>query len=92
MGSMIKADMFDNMRELVAGMMKEYYEHKGIWVNSSVPYSLSSNRVTKGLVGMATHGTHAMLRDLNFPPCFWVVVMTTFMHLCNRRRWGRTTA
>ena len=74
------------MRELVAGTMKEYYEHKKIWVNSSVPYSLSSNGVTKGLVGMATHGTHAMLRNSNLPPCFWAVVMTTFRHLRNRRR------
>ena len=46
-GSMIKAIMFDNAKELVAGRMKEYCEHKGIQINSSVPYSLSSNGVTE---------------------------------------------
>ena len=33
---------------------------------------------------MATNGKHAMLHDLNLPPRFWAVVMTTFMYLRNR--------
>ena len=32
-GCMIKAVMFDNAKELVAGRMKEYYAHKEIWNN-----------------------------------------------------------
>ena len=37
-GSTIKAVMFDNAKELMAGRMKEYCEHKGIRINSSTPY------------------------------------------------------
>ena len=46
-GSTIKAVMFDNAKELVAGRMKEYCEHKGIRIGSSVPYSPSSNGVAE---------------------------------------------
>jgi hypothetical protein len=46
-GSTIKAVMFDNAKEPVAGRMKEYCEHKGIQINSLVAYSPSSNRVAK---------------------------------------------
>ena len=28
--------MFDSVKELMAGRMKEYCEHKGIWINSSL--------------------------------------------------------
>ena len=83
-GSTIKAFMFDNAKELVAGRMKEYCEHKGIRINSSVPYSPSSNGVAERLVGVATNGTRAMLRDSNLPPRFWAEAMTTFMYLRNR--------
>ena len=34
-GSMIKAVMFDNVKELVDGRMKEYCEHKEVWINWS---------------------------------------------------------
>ena len=83
MGSTIKAVMFDNAKELIAGRMKEYCEHKGIPINSS-PYSPSSNGVAERLVGVATNGTLAMLRDSNLPPRFWAEAMTTFMYLRNR--------
>ena len=83
-GSMIKAVMFDNAKELVAGKMREYYEHKGfISDNSSVPYSPPSNVVAKRLVGVATNGTRASLRDSNLPPTFWAEAMNTFMYLRN---------
>ena len=47
MGSMIMAVIFDDAKEVVARRMEEYCEHKGIWINSLVPYSPSSNRFTK---------------------------------------------
>ena len=84
MESMIKAVMFDNARELILGRMKEYCEQKGIHINSSVPYSPSSNGIAERLVGVATNGTHAMLHDSNLPPRFWAEAMTTFMYLWNR--------
>ena len=67
MGSTIKAVIFDNAKELVAGRMREYCEHKGIRIriDSSVPYPPSSNRVAERLVGVATSSMHAMLRDSN---------------------------
>ena len=37
--STIDVVMFDDAKELVAGRMKEYCEHKGIWIDSSIPYS-----------------------------------------------------
>ena len=40
--STIKAVMFDNAKEFVAGRMKEFCDQKGIHINSSVPYSPSS--------------------------------------------------
>jgi len=83
-GSTIKAVMFDNAKELVAGRMREYCEQKGIRINSSVPYSPSSNGVAERLVGVATNGTRAMLRDSSLPPRFWAEAMTTFMYLRNR--------
>ena len=44
---------------------REYCEHKGSRINTSVPYSPSSN----GLVDVvATNGTRAMLGDSNLPP------------------------
>ena len=82
--STIKAIMFDNARELVLGRMKEYYEQKGICINSSVLYSPSSNRIAERLVGVATNSTRTMLRNSNLPPCFWAEAMTTFMYLQNR--------
>jgi hypothetical protein len=83
-GRTIKAVIFDNAREFVAGRMSEYCAQQGIWIISSVPYSPSSNRVTERLVGVATNGTHAMLQDANLPPCFWAEAITTFMYLQNR--------
>ena len=53
--------------------MREYYEHKGIRINSSVLYSALSNGVAKRLVSVATNGIRAMLRDSNLPPHFWEV-------------------
>ena len=35
-------------------------------------------------VGMAMKSMHAMLHDLNLPPCFWAEVRSIFMYLCNR--------
>ena len=83
-GRTIKAVMFDNAKEFVEGRMREYCEHKGIRINSSVPYSPSSNGVAKRLVGVATNSTRAMLRDSNLPPRFWAEAMNTFMYLRNR--------
>ena len=40
------AVMLDNVKELMAGRMKENCEHKWIRLNSSVLYSPSLNRVT----------------------------------------------
>ena len=51
-GSAAKAVMFDDVKELVAGRMREYCEHKGLRVNASVQCSPSSNRV-------AEHQQHA---------------------------------
>ena len=82
--STIKAVMFNNARELVLGRMKEYCEQKGIHINSSVPYSPSSNGIAERLVGVATNSTHAMLHNSNLPPHFWAEAMTTFMYLRNR--------
>ena len=48
--STIKRVMYDNARELVAGRMREYCEHKGIRINSSVP----SNGVAERLACVAT--------------------------------------
>ena len=39
--SMIDVVMFDNAKELMAGRMKEYCEHKGIWIDLSIPSHLS---------------------------------------------------
>ena len=61
--------MFDNAKELMAGRMKEYYEHERRWINSLVPYSPSSNGVAERHVGVGTNGTRAILRDSNLPPC-----------------------
>ena len=61
-GCTIKGVMFDNAKELVTGRMKEYYEHKGIRINSSVPYSPLSNGIADS---GATNGTRAMLHDSN---------------------------
>jgi len=72
----IKAVMFDNAKELVAGKMKEYCKWKGIRINSSVPYSPSSNGVAERLVGVATNGMRAMLRDSKGPlPCYPTMVL-----------------
>ena len=76
--------MFDNTKELLAGRMKEYCEHKGMWINTSVSYSPSSNGVAERNVGVATNGTRAMLRDSNVPPRFWVEARSIFMYLRNR--------
>ena len=85
-GNTIKAVMFDNARELVLERMKGYCKQKGIRINSSVPYSPSSNGVAERLVGVATNGTRAMLRDSNLPPHFWAEAVTTYMYLRNRIR------
>ncbi len=45
--STIKAIMFNNAREFIAGRMKEFCDQKGIHINSSIPYSPSSNRVAE---------------------------------------------
>src|SRR5258706_5719515 len=82
--STIKAVMFDNAREFVAGRMKEFCDQKGICINSSVPYSPSSNRVDEGLVGVGTNGPQVMLRDAALPARFWAEAMSTFMYLRNR--------
>ena len=82
--STIKAVMFDNAREFIAGRMKEFCDQKGIRINSSIPYSPSSNGIAERLVGVATNGTRAMLRDSDLPPRFWAEAMTTFMYLRNR--------
>jgi hypothetical protein len=71
--------------------MSEYCAQQGIRIISSVPYSRSSNGVAERLVGVATNGTHAMLRDANLPPRFWAEAMTTFMYLRNRKTNNGTT-
>ena len=43
----IEVVMFDDAEELMAGRMRDYCEHKGIWINSSVPYSPPLNGATK---------------------------------------------
>ena len=63
-GSTIKADMFDNAKELVAGRMKECCEHKGTKGYGLTPWS----RTHLGRVGVATNGTRAMLCDSNTLP------------------------
>ena len=83
-GRTIKMVMFDNAKELVAGKMQEYCDERGIRIISSTPYSPPSNGIAERLVGVATYGTRAMLRDSSLPPRFWAEAMTTFMYLRNR--------
>jgi transposase InsO family protein len=83
-GRTIRTVMFDNAREFVAGRMKEFCDQRGIRIISSTPYSPPSNGIAERLVGVATHGTRAMLRDSGLPPRFWAEAMTTFMYLRNR--------
>ena len=66
--------------------MREYYEHKGIRINSSVLYSALSNRVAKQLVGVATNSICMMLHNSNLLPHFYLGSggMTTFMYLHKR--------
>ena len=59
--------MFDDARELVVGKMRQYCEHKGTRIDSSVQYSPLSNEVADRVVGVATNSTRAMLRDSNLP-------------------------
>ena len=80
----MKAVMFDDAGELVAGRMWESGEHKGIRINSSVPYSPWSNGVAELFFGVATDGIRAMLRDSNLPPHFWAEGVMTFMYLHKR--------
>ena len=80
----VKTVMFDNAGELVAGRMREICDERGIHIISSVPHSPSSNGVAERLVGVATSGTRAMLRDSGLPPQFWAEAMATFMYLRNR--------
>ena len=80
----IRTVMFNNAKELVAGGMKEFCNGHGIRIISSVPYSPSSNGIAERLVGVATDGTRAMLRDSALPARFWAEAMNTFMYLRNR--------
>jgi len=80
----VRTVMFDNAKEFVAGRMKELCDERGIRIISSVPYSPSSNGIAERLVGVATNGTRAMLRDSGLPPRFWAEAMSTFMYLRNR--------
>jgi hypothetical protein len=79
----VKTAMFDNAKELVAGRMKEFSD-KHSRIISSVPYSPSSNGIAERLVGVATNGARAMLRDSGLRQRLCVEAMTTFMHLWNR--------
>lgn len=92
-GSTIEAVMFDNTKELLAGRMREYCEHKGVRINSWVPYSPSSNGVAERLVGVATIDTRAMLRDSKALPRFWAQRQLTPSCTCvTGRQQGRTKA
>jgi len=82
-GKKVKMVMFDNVRELIAGRMKEFCDGCGMKIILSVPYSPSSNGVAEHLVGVATSGTCTMLHNVNLPPHFWAEAMTTFMYLHN---------
>ena len=57
--STAKPVVFYDEKELVAGSMREYCEHKGIRIHSPVPYSPSSNGVAEG----QQHAVRAMLHD-----------------------------
>ena len=84
MDSRIKAVMCDSAQELVAGRMREYCEGKGIRINSRLRSTTVSRGPIERLVGVATNGTCAMLRDSNLLPHFWAEAMTTLMYLRNR--------
>jgi len=73
----VRTVMFDNVKELVAGRMKELCNKRDIWIISSVPYSPSSKGVT-------TNGTWAMLHGSGLPPRFWAKAMGTLMYMRNR--------
>jgi len=64
--------MFKQPERLVAGRVSEFREQQ------------DSNRVPERLVGEATNGTRATLRESNLPPCFWAEAVTMFMSLRNR--------
>jgi len=83
-GKTIRTVMFDNAKEFVAGKMREFCNERRIRIITSVPYSPSYNGIAERLVGVATYGTRAMLRDSGLPPRFWAKAMTTFMYLRNR--------
>jgi len=68
--------IFDNVKELVAGQMKELCNEHNIQIILSVPYSPSSNSIT-------TNSTWAMLHGSRLPPRFWAEAMGTFMYLQN---------
>ena len=67
-GRKVRTVMFDNAKEFVAGRMKELCGERGVRIITSVPYSPSSNGIAERLVGVATNGTRAMLRDSSLPP------------------------
>ena len=72
----VRTVMFDNVKELVAGQMKELCDKRGIQIISLVLYSPSPNSI-------ATNGTWAMSRGSGLPPQFWAEAMGTFMYLQN---------
>ena len=43
-----------------------------------VLHSPSSNGVAQRLIGVATNGIRATLRDSNLPPRFWIEAVATF--------------
>jgi len=73
----VRTVMFDNVKELVAGRMKELCNKCDIRIISSVPYSPSSKGVT-------TNGTWARSHGSGLPPRFWAKAMGTFMYMRNR--------
>jgi len=73
----VRTVIFNNVKELVAGQMKELCDKHGIWIISSVPYSPSLNSI-------ATKGTQVISHGSGLPPQSWAEVMETFMYPSNR--------
>jgi len=72
----IRMVIFDNVKELVAGQMKELCDERSIQIILSVLYSPPPNSI-------ATNGTWAMLHGSRLPLRFWAEAMGAFMYLQN---------
>jgi hypothetical protein len=67
-GERVKAEMFNQAKELTMGRMKELCD---IRTATSVPYSPASNGVAERMVGVMINAVRATLHDPGLPSRVW---------------------